>query len=64
MDPTGYGWEYATAATKLKGKNVVSAKVNAMEDNELSQEFDVQGFTTIHFFVDSVHKPYASPRTK
>ncbi|KAL5565666.1 hypothetical protein UlMin_028830 [Ulmus minor] len=56
--------EYAAAATELKGENVVLAKVDATEENELSQEYDVQGFPTIHFFVDGVHKPYAGPRTK
>ncbi|KAF5744706.1 protein disulfide isomerase-like 1-4 [Tripterygium wilfordii] len=56
--------EYAAAATELKGENVVLAKVDATEENELAQEYDVQGFPTVHFFIDGVHKPYPGQRTK
>ncbi|KAF4356424.1 hypothetical protein F8388_013289 [Cannabis sativa] len=56
--------EYAAAATELKGEDVVLAKVDATEENELSQEYDVQGFPTIFFFVDGVRKPYPGQRTK
>ncbi|KAJ7947808.1 Protein disulfide-isomerase [Quillaja saponaria] len=56
--------EYAAAATELKGENVVLAKVDATEENELSQEYDVQGFPTVLFFIDGVHKPYTGQRTK
>ncbi|PON76813.1 Protein disulfide isomerase [Parasponia andersonii] len=55
---------YAAAATELKGENVVLAKVDATEENELAQEYDVQGFPTVYFFVDGVHKPYSGQRTK
>ncbi|KAL6203030.1 hypothetical protein ACLB2K_026734 [Fragaria x ananassa] len=56
--------EYAAAATELKGGDVILAKVDATEENELSQEYDVQGFPTIFFFSDGVHKPYTGQRTK
>lgn len=56
--------EYAAAATELKGENVILAKVDATEENELAQEYDIQGFPTLYFFVDGVHKPYNGHRTK
>ncbi|RDX86517.1 Protein disulfide isomerase-like 1-4, partial [Mucuna pruriens] len=56
--------EYAAAATELKGENVILAKVDATEENELGQQYDVQGFPTIYFFLDGIHKPYNGPRTK
>nr|QVL22810.1 protein disulfide isomerase precursor 1 [Viola betonicifolia] len=56
--------EYAAAATELKGEGVVLAKVDATEENELAQEYDVQGFPTVLFFADGVHKPYPGQRTK
>eukprot|EP00262_Sarcandra_glabra_P018748 TRINITY_DN684_c0_g1_i2.p1 TRINITY_DN684_c0_g1~~TRINITY_DN684_c0_g1_i2.p1 ORF type:complete len:579 (+),score=130.37 TRINITY_DN684_c0_g1_i2:33-1739(+) len=55
--------EYAAAATELKGEAVL-AKVDATEENELAQKYDVQGFPTVLFFVDGVHKPYPGHRTK
>ena len=56
--------EYAAAATELKAENVVLAKVDATEENELAHEYDVQGFPTIFFFVDGVRKQYTGQRTK
>lgn len=56
--------EYAAAATELKDEAVALAKVDAAEEAELSQKFDVQGFPTVYFFVDGVHKPYPGQRTK
>lgn len=56
--------EYAAAATDLKAENVVLAKVDATEENELAQQYDVQGFPTVYFFSDGVHKPYPGQRTK
>lgn len=56
--------EYAAAATELKGDGVVLAKVDATQENELSHEYDVQGFPTVYFFIDGVHKPYNGHRTK
>ena len=56
--------EYAAAATELKGENVALAKVDATEENDLAQQYDIQGFPTVLFFVDGVHKPYTGQRTK
>lgn len=58
--------EYAAAATQLKseGVDVVLAKVDATEENELAHQFDVQGFPTVLFFVDGEHKTYPGQRTK
>ncbi|KAE8692924.1 Protein disulfide isomerase-like 1-4 [Hibiscus syriacus] len=56
--------DYAAAATELKGERVVLAKVDATEENELAQEYDVQGFPTVYFFVDGEHKPYPGARNK
>ncbi|GKV08283.1 hypothetical protein SLEP1_g19938 [Rubroshorea leprosula] len=56
--------EYAAAATELKAEGVVLAKVDATEENELAQEYDVQGFPTVYFFVDGEHKPYNGARNK
>ncbi|KAK6136298.1 hypothetical protein DH2020_029962 [Rehmannia glutinosa] len=55
--------EYAAAAEELKDETVALAKVDATEEAELSQKFDVQGFPTVYFFVDGVHKPYPGQRT-
>ncbi|KAJ8616007.1 hypothetical protein MRB53_035379 [Persea americana] len=55
--------EYAAAATELKGEAVL-AKVDATEENDLAQQYDVQGFPTVLFFVDGVHKPYPGQRNK
>lgn len=56
--------EYAAAATELKGEEVTLAKVDATEEAELAQKYDVQGFPTVYFFVDGVHKPYNGQRSK
>ncbi|XP_011089301.1 protein disulfide isomerase-like 1-4 [Sesamum indicum] len=56
--------EYAAAATELKGENVKLAKVDATEENELAEKYEVQGFPTLYFFVDGEHKPYSGQRTK
>ncbi|CAI9759218.1 unnamed protein product [Fraxinus pennsylvanica] len=56
--------EYASAAAELKEEEVALAKVDATEETELAQKFDVQGFPTVYFFVDGVHKPYPGQRTK
>ena len=56
--------EYAAAATELKAEGVMLAKVDATEENELAQEYDIQGFPTVYFFVDGVHRPYPGPRNK
>ncbi|KAE8010096.1 hypothetical protein FH972_006489 [Carpinus fangiana] len=33
--------EYATVVTELKGENVALAKVEAMEESDLSQQYEV-----------------------
>lgn len=58
--------EYAAAATELKegGEAVVLAKVDATEESELAQKYGVEGYPTLLFFVDGVHKTYSDQRTK
>ncbi|KAA8550402.1 hypothetical protein F0562_002086 [Nyssa sinensis] len=56
--------EYAAAATELKSEAVVLAKVDATEESELAEQYEVQGFPTVYFFDDGDHKPYTGPRTK
>ncbi|XP_042510521.1 protein disulfide isomerase-like 1-4 [Macadamia integrifolia] len=55
--------EYAAAATELKGVAAL-AKVDASEEKELAQKYYVQGFPTLYFFIDGVHKLYPGQRTK
>jgi protein disulfide-isomerase A1 len=56
--------EYAAAATELKGDKVALAKVDATEESELAEKFEVQGFPTVLFFVDGTQKPYPGARNK
>ncbi|XP_009778611.1 protein disulfide isomerase-like 1-3 [Nicotiana tabacum] len=56
--------EYAAAATELKGENVMLAKVDATEEAELAQKYDVQGYPAVFFFTDGLHKPYNGERNK
>ncbi|KAM3322381.1 protein disulfide isomerase-like 1-4 [Capsicum chacoense] len=56
--------EYAAAATELKGESVMLAKVDATEEAQLAQNYDVQGYPTVFFFIDGVHKPYNGERKK
>lgn len=59
--------EYAAAATELKGwenEKVVLAKVDATEESELAENYDVEGFPTLYFFIDEEHKPYPGQRSK
>ncbi|KNA13611.1 hypothetical protein SOVF_115100 [Spinacia oleracea] len=58
--------EYAAAATELKegGSDVVVAKVDAIQESELADKFNVDGFPTLFFFVDGVHRSYEGDRTK
>lgn len=56
--------EYAAAATELKSENVQLAKVDATLENELAENYEVQGFPSIYLFVDGEHKPYNGQRTK
>jgi protein disulfide-isomerase A1 len=60
--------DYAAAASHLAAHrtqaDVALAKVDATEDTDLAQEYDVQGFPTILFFIDGVPKDYNGARTK
>ncbi|PWA61544.1 PDI-like 1-4 [Artemisia annua] len=56
--------EYAAAATELKEEGVVLAKVDAGEENELAQKWNVEGYPTVVFFVHGVDKVYNGPRNK
>jgi len=50
---------YAEAATKLKGAELAGirlAKVEASEEQELAEEFDVASFPTLRLFVDGDRK--------
>ncbi|XP_062217869.1 protein disulfide isomerase-like 1-4 [Phragmites australis] len=58
--------DYAAAAALLADQqdDVALAKVDATEDTDLAQKYDVQGFPTILFFIDGVPKDYTGARTK
>jgi protein disulfide-isomerase A1 len=58
--------DYAAAATHLAAQqyDVALAKVDATEDAELAEQYGVQGFPTLLFFIDGVHKEYPGERTK
>ncbi|XP_051205192.1 protein disulfide isomerase-like 1-4 [Lolium perenne] len=58
--------DYAAAAASLAAQqaDVALAKVDATEDAELTEQYGVQGFPTLLFFVDGVHNEYTGDRTK
>ncbi|KAL3520673.1 hypothetical protein ACH5RR_018822 [Cinchona calisaya] len=58
--------EYAAAATELKKEEekVVLAKVDATEESNLGQKYEIQGFPTVFFFVEGIHKPYSGQRSR
>ncbi|XP_078427922.1 PDI-like 1-4 [Wolffia australiana] len=60
--------EFAAAATELKeaGWNAVLAKVDATEENDLAQKYDIQGYPTVLFFMDGDenYKSYPGFRNK
>lgn len=56
--------EYARAATALKESGVVLAKIDAVEHSELAQEYEVEGYPTLYFFLDGEKKPYNGGRTR
>ncbi|TVU33714.1 hypothetical protein EJB05_25547 [Eragrostis curvula] len=57
--------DYAAAAAHLAAHDDLAlAKVDATEDTDLAQKYDVQGFPTILFFIDGVPKDYTGARTK
>eukprot|EP00271_Cylindrocystis_brebissonii_P008199 TRINITY_DN22210_c0_g1_i1.p1 TRINITY_DN22210_c0_g1~~TRINITY_DN22210_c0_g1_i1.p1 ORF type:complete len:596 (+),score=161.63 TRINITY_DN22210_c0_g1_i1:237-2024(+) len=55
--------EYRSAAEVLKADNVRLAKVDATRETELAEEYGVEGFPTIMFFIDGVSYPYNKGRT-
>ncbi|XP_031481352.1 protein disulfide isomerase-like 1-4 [Nymphaea colorata] len=55
--------EFAAAATELKGVAAL-AKVDATVENDLAQKYDVQGYPTVFFFVDGIHRQYPGARNK
>ncbi|KAL5998376.1 Protein disulfide isomerase-like [Asimina triloba] len=55
--------EYAAAATELKGE-VALAKVDATEESELAEEFQVQGLPTLIFLSDGARKLFRGHRNK
>ncbi|KAL2654133.1 hypothetical protein R1flu_022261 [Riccia fluitans] len=55
--------EYAEAATALKDIAVL-AKIDATAEDELAQKFDIEGYPTLIFFLDGVHRPYKGQRQK
>lgn len=60
--------EYAAAATELKGaadiEKVALAKVDATKESELAEQYEVQGFPTVLFFIDGEHVPFTGQRSK
>ncbi|KAF3323894.1 protein disulfide isomerase-like 1-4 [Carex littledalei] len=58
--------EYAAAAKDLaeEGAEVALAKVDATEESDLSQKYDIQGFPTVLFFIDGVRLEYSGGRTR
>ncbi|CAN6447039.1 unnamed protein product [Victoria cruziana] len=55
--------EFSAAATELKGV-VALAKVDATVESDLSQKYDIQGYPTVFFFVDRIHRQYPGARSK
>lgn len=58
--------EYAAAAKDLaeEGAEVALAKVDATEESDLSQKYDIQGFPTVLFFIDGVRLDYSGGRSR
>ncbi|KAF8051919.1 hypothetical protein N665_1645s0004 [Sinapis alba] len=56
--------EYAAAATELKGVAAL-AKIDATEEGDLAQKYEIQAFPTVFLFVDGeMRKTYEGERTK
>lgn len=55
--------EYSKAAVALKETGVVLAKVDAIEHGDLADDYGVEAYPTLYFFVDGEKKPYNGGRT-
>lgn len=57
--------EYAAAATQLRneGSNIYLAKVDATQETELSERYEVRGYPTIKFFIKGTPIEYNGGRT-
>lgn len=55
--------EYREAAAVLKADNVTLAKIDGSTATTISEQFGVEGFPTIYFFLKGVSKQYAGGRT-
>lgn len=56
--------EYSKAAVALKETGVVLAKVDAIEHGDLADDYGVEAYPTLYFFVDGEKKPYNGGRTR
>lgn len=56
--------EYAKAATVLKERDVVLAKVDAVEHVDFAADEGVKGYPTLYFYADGVKKPYTGGRSR
>jgi protein disulfide-isomerase A1 len=55
--------EYKAAASILAEKNQYIAKVDATENKNLAERFEVKGFPTLHWFVNGNRQDYTGGRT-
>ena len=55
--------EYAAAAQKLSGESAKLAKVDATENKDAAQRFDIKGFPTLIFFKNGNKMEYNAGRT-
>mmetsp|Transcript_12555 Transcript_12555/g.17449 ORF Transcript_12555/g.17449 Transcript_12555/m.17449 type:complete len:457 (-) Transcript_12555:283-1653(-) len=55
--------EYDAASLKLKDEDVVLAKVDATEESELGQKYEVRGYPTLIWFKNGKSKEYDGGRT-
>eukprot|EP01056_Protomagalhaensia_sp_Gyna25_P001889 Protomagalhaensia_sp_Gyna_25__1888@NODE_1_length_10645_cov_612_087781_g0_i0_p3_GENE_NODE_1_length_10645_cov_612_087781_g0_i0NODE_1_length_10645_cov_612_087781_g0_i0_p3_ORF_typecomplete_len476_score117_18Thioredoxin/PF00085_20/4_1e34Thioredoxin/PF00085_20/15Thioredoxin/PF00085_20/5e26Thioredoxin_6/PF13848_6/0_046Thioredoxin_6/PF13848_6/7_8e10Thioredoxin_6/PF13848_6/2_7e20Thioredoxin_6/PF13848_6/19Thioredoxin_6/PF13848_6/0_0076Calsequestrin/PF01216_17/8_1e20Calsequestrin/PF01216_17/2_6e02Thioredox len=56
--------EYEAAAEVLKAENIPLAKVDATEEKELAEKFEIRGFPTMYFFRNGEPEEYDGGRTK